>query len=161
MFLEKSQNLNLEESCQIVENSRNFQTLTDCQKFVLQGLYRQVMKRTNVTISFANIRTSRSTYYLLYDKSHSKTNTTIIPYSILLQILASQAKKQEKQEVLVKKQEKIGIDSKNRNRLKKQEKIGTGHPVGRKFTVFLCFTLYLRAISKYKPPKRLIFGGAF
>ena len=124
MFLEKSQNLNLEESCQIVENSRNFQTLTDCQKFVLQGLYRQVMKRTNVTISFANIRTSRSTYYLLYDKSHSKTNTTIIPYSILLQILASQAKKQEKQEVLVKnrrKQEqtqKIGIDSKNR---KKQE----------------------------------------
>ena len=51
------------------------------------------MKRTNVAISFANIRTSRSTYYLLYDKSHSKTNTTIIPYSILLQILASQAKK--------------------------------------------------------------------
>ena len=28
--------------------------------------------------------------------------------------------------------------------------------VGRKFTVFLCFTLYLRAISKYKPP-----GGAY
>ena len=26
----------------------------------------------------------------------------------------------------------------------------------RKFTVFLCFTLYLRAISKYKPP-----GGAY
>ena len=76
------------------------------------------MKRTNVAISFANIRTSRSTYYLLYDKCHSKTNTTIIPYSILLQILASQAKKQEKQEVLVKKQEKIGIGSKNR---KKQE----------------------------------------
>ena len=25
--------------------------------------------------------------------------------------------------------------------------------VGRKFTVFLCFTLYLRAISKYKPPQ--------
>ena len=24
---------------------------------------------------------------------------------------------------------------------------------GRKFTVFLCVTLYLRAISKYKPPK--------
>ena len=24
--------------------------------------------------------------------------------------------------------------------------------LGRKFTVFLCFTLYLRAISKYKPP---------
>ena len=31
---------------------------------------------------------------------------------------------------------------------------------GRKFTVFVCFTLYLRAISKYKPPGRLIFGGA-
>ena len=31
--------------------------------------------------------------------------------------------------------------------------------VGRKFTVF--FTLYLRAISKYKPPGRgLTFGGA-
>ena len=27
--------------------------------------------------------------------------------------------------------------------------------VGRKFTVFLCFTLYLRAISKYKPPRSL------
>ena len=24
---------------------------------------------------------------------------------------------------------------------------------GRKFTVFVCFTLYLRAISKYKPPR--------
>ena len=33
--------------------------------------------------------------------------------------------------------------------------------LGRKFTVFLCFTLYLRAISKYKPPGGLIFGGAF
>ena len=31
---------------------------------------------------------------------------------------------------------------------------------GRKFTGFVCFTLYLRAISKYKPPGRLIFGGA-
>ena len=32
--------------------------------------------------------------------------------------------------------------------------------VGRKFTVILlCFTLYLRAISKYKPPRGLIFGG--
>ena len=30
---------------------------------------------------------------------------------------------------------------------------------GRKFAVFLCFTLYLRAISKYKPPGGLIFGG--
>ena len=29
--------------------------------------------------------------------------------------------------------------------------------VGRKFTVLLCFTLYLRAISKYKPPRGLIF----
>ena len=52
--------------------------------------------------------------------------------------------------------------------------------LGRKLTVFLCFTLYLRAISKYKPPKGayiwrgdltegflryefrgLIFGGAY
>ena len=32
--------------------------------------------------------------------------------------------------------------------------------VGSKFTVSLCFTLYLRAISKYKPPDRLIFGEA-
>ena len=24
----------------------------------------------------------------------------------------------------------------------------------------LCFSLYLRAISKYKPPRGLIFGGA-
>ena len=29
--------------------------------------------------------------------------------------------------------------------------------VGRKFTVLLCFTLYLRAISKYKPPR----GGLY
>ena len=28
--------------------------------------------------------------------------------------------------------------------------------VGRKFTVFLCFTLYLRAISKYKPLRGII-----
>ena len=34
------------------------------------------------------------------------------------------------------------------------------HILGRKFTVFLCFTLHLRAISKYKPPGALIFGGA-
>ena len=32
--------------------------------------------------------------------------------------------------------------------------------LGRKFTFFLCFTLYLRAISKYKLPRGLIFGGA-
>ena len=31
----------------------------------------------------------------------------------------------------------------------------------RKFTVFLCFTLYLRAISKYKPPAELILEGRF
>ena len=31
------------------------------------------MERTNVTIIFANIGTSKSTYYSLYDKSHSKT----------------------------------------------------------------------------------------
>ena len=33
--------------------------------------------------------------------------------------------------------------------------------LGRKFTVFLCFTLYLSVISKYKPPGGLIFGGAY
>ena len=32
---------------------------------------------------------------------------------------------------------------------------------GRKFTVFLCFTLYLRAISKYKPPGGLYLEGRF
>ena len=31
--------------------------------------------------------------------------------------------------------------------------------LGRKFTVFALFTLYLRAISKYKPLGRLIFRG--
>ena len=34
--------------------------------------------------------------------------------------------------------------------------------LGRKFTVFLCFTLYLRAISKSKPPGgggRIYLGG--
>ena len=51
------------------------------------------MEKTNVTIIIANIRISTSTYYLLYDKSHSKTHTTIIPFSILLHILASPAKK--------------------------------------------------------------------
>ena len=30
----------------------------------------------------------------------------------------------------------------------------------RKFTIFLCFTLCLRAISKYKPPRGAYFGGA-
>ena len=33
--------------------------------------------------------------------------------------------------------------------------------VGRKFTVFAFFTLYLRAIFKYKSPGGLIFGGQF
>ena len=32
--------------------------------------------------------------------------------------------------------------------------------LGRKFTVFLCFTLYLTDISKYKSPAGLIFWGA-
>ena len=32
--------------------------------------------------------------------------------------------------------------------------------LGRKFVVFLCFTLYLREISKYKPLGGLIFGLA-
>ena len=51
------------------------------------------MEKTNVTIIFALIGTSKSTYYLLYDKSHSKKHTTTIPFSILLQISASSAKK--------------------------------------------------------------------
>ena len=33
--------------------------------------------------------------------------------------------------------------------------------VGRKFTFLLCFTLYLRAIAKYKPPGAYIFSGRF
>ena len=33
--------------------------------------------------------------------------------------------------------------------------------VGRKITVLLCFTLYLREISKYKPPGGLYFEGRF
>ena len=32
---------------------------------------------------------------------------------------------------------------------------------GRKFTILLCFTLYLRAISKYKPPGVLYLEGRF
>ena len=31
--------------------------------------------------------------------------------------------------------------------------------LGRKFTVFLCFTLYLRAIAKYKAPGGYIWRG--
>ena len=70
------------------------------------------MERTNITVIFTNIRTSKSTCSLLYDKFHS-THTTIIPFSILLQILVSPAKKIGK----------IGGFSlkigENRNRLKK------------------------------------------
>ena len=33
--------------------------------------------------------------------------------------------------------------------------------LGRKLTVFLCFTLYLRAISKYKPPVGFALEGRF
>ena len=33
--------------------------------------------------------------------------------------------------------------------------------LGSKFTDFLCFTLYLRAISKYKPPGGLYLEGRF
>ena len=32
---------------------------------------------------------------------------------------------------------------------------------GRKFTFMLCFTLYLRAIAKYKPPGGLYLEGRF
>ena len=31
--------------------------------------------------------------------------------------------------------------------------------VERQFTFFVCITLYLRAIAKYKPPGAFIFGG--
>ena len=40
-----------------------------------------------------------------------------------------------------------------------QETLGISFILGRKFTVFLCFTLYLRAISKYKPPGGLYLEG--
>ena len=33
--------------------------------------------------------------------------------------------------------------------------------LGRKFTVFLCFTLYLRAIAKCQPPGGLYLEGRF
>ena len=71
------------------------------------------MERTNVTIMFINISTSKSIHYLLYDNSHSNTHTTIIRFSILLQILASLAKKIGK---IAGFSFKIG---ENRNRLKK------------------------------------------
>ena len=74
------------------------------------------MERTNVTIIFANIRASKSTYYLLYEKSHSKTHTTImicIPFSILLQNFGFTSKKIGKMGGF---SFKIG---ENRNRLKK------------------------------------------
>ena len=91
-------------------------------------MYMQVNKNVNRTLTgnrghgknkrncviFTNIRTSKSTYYLLYDKSHSKTHTTItvyIPISILLKNFALPAKKQENSFYF-----KTGG---NRNRLKK------------------------------------------
>ena len=88
------------------------------------------MERAYVTTIFTKIRTSKSTLYVIYDKSHSKTHTTIISFSILLQILDSPTKKQENSRRFQfknrRKQEqaqKIG---------KKQEKIGTGHPALKK-----------------------------
>ena len=55
------------------------------------------MERTNVTIIFANIRTSKSTYYLLLDKSHSKTqyNYNSI-FNIFSKCWLHQLKKKEK-----------------------------------------------------------------
>ena len=38
--------------------------------------------------------------------------------------------------------------------------IGLALQLERNLPVLLCFTSYLRAISKYKPPGGLIFGGA-
>ena len=42
--------------------------------------------KCNVSIIFANIRTPKSTYYLLYDKSHSKTQYN---YNPIFNILAN------------------------------------------------------------------------
>ena len=74
------------------------------------------MERSNVTIIFANIRTSQSTYYLLYDTSHSKTHTTIITFhfQFCYKFRLHQLKKKEK--LIGGFCLKIG---ENRNRLKK------------------------------------------
>ena len=59
------------------------------------------MERTNVTIIFANIRTPKSTYYLLYNKSHSKTQHN---YNLIFNIFANfgfTSSKIEKQKVFV------------------------------------------------------------
>ena len=74
-----------------LENYTKSNNITKLLAEFLQAI--EVMERTNVTSMFAHIRTSKSKYYLLYDKSHSKTLTTIITFSILFQILTSPAKK--------------------------------------------------------------------
>ena len=51
------------------------------------------MERTKVAIIFTNIRTSRSTYNLLYDKSHSKTQHNYYSIFNIFAILASPTKK--------------------------------------------------------------------
>ena len=53
----------------------------------------EVMERTNVTIIFATIRTSKSAYYLLYCESHSQTQYNYNSIFNLLQIFASPTKK--------------------------------------------------------------------
>ena len=109
------------------------------------------MERTNLTIIFANIRTSKSTYYLLYDKSHSKTQTTIIiyiPFSILLQILVSPAKK-------IRKTGGFSLQiGENRNRLKKKEKIGGN----RNWTPCQWLQLTSPALQKYQVIIRLSYS---
>ena len=60
----------------------------------------EVIERTNVTVIFTNIRTSKSPYYLLYDKFHSKTHTTIIPFSIVLQSTSVQDRRAYKEETV-------------------------------------------------------------
>ena len=71
------------------------------------------MERTNVTIIFTNIRTPKSTYYLLYDEFHSKTHTTKFHFQFCFKFWLHQLKKIGK----------IGGFSlkigENRNRLKK------------------------------------------
>ena len=49
--------------------------------------------RRNVTVIFANIRTSKSTCYLLYDKFHSKTHTTKFHFQFCFKFWLHQLKK--------------------------------------------------------------------
>ena len=95
----------------------------------------------SLAIIFANIRASKSTYYLLYDKAHSKTHNynSIFQFCYKFYRLHKLKNKENSKEVLVKKK-KIG---ENRNRLKIQEKVGTGHPVVIILTILAVFVIHL------------------